>query len=915
MTTASPSATGTSSFIPAVRVPVAWTLGGLGAGLALGIVLEGRAAAGWVLPLADLVGTLWLRALQMTIVPLVAALLVIGIVQTVLAARAGRIALISLGMFAAVLTTGTVFTAFAMPALLEAVPIPESAAAALRSGLASAAPADERLALLDDPQEWALFSEPEPVRDGRRPACWSSSVVFEGMHCAACAISIEDALRRVPGVREVQVSAASHRGRVVWASDQTRPSQWMQASAAAGYPVLPANDAHAHERRRREARRMVWRVAVAGLCMMQVMMYATPAYVAEPGDITPDMLQLLRWASWVLSLPVILFACTPFFSAAWRDVRQRRIGMDLPVALGMLGTFVVSSLGTFEPEGPFGAEVYFDSLTMFVFFLLMGRWMELRMRERTAGALEAVLNRLPESVRRRAVDGRWERVSIRRLAVGDVVEVLPGEALPGDGTVLAGQTQVDEALLTGESRPLSRGVGDAVIAGSHNLSGRIELRVEQVGAATRYAQIVALMQSASVHKPAMAELADRLAKPFLLAVLLASLAAAVAWWPQGPGHAVMVAVAVLVVTCPCALSLATPAAMLAAAGALARSGVLVRNLQALQSLSEVDTVVFDKTGTLTLDSFSVAQLHRREGVTEDEVWHLAERMAAHSLHPVSRAMNAQARQRRLALGRPAGMDSLPAGWVLTEHPGRGLEAHWPAAADMGTGTGEQGSLRWGSARFCDAPPLASDRLQVSLADAQGWLATFELHETLRPEAAQVVAALQRQGLAVQVLSGDAQPAVAEVAGSLGIARFRGACSPQDKLQAIQALQQQGHKVAMVGDGLNDGPVLAGANVSFALGQALALTQSKADMVLMSGRLDLLESTWVRSRQTMRVVRQNLAWSVAYNAACVPLALLGWLPAWAAGLGMALSSLLVVLNALRLSAGLAPALAWGQGDVN
>ena len=245
---------------------------------------------------------------------------------------------------------------------------------------------DERLALLDDPQEWASFSQSEAGQSG----CWASSVVFEGMHCAACAISIEDALRQVPGVKAVQVSAASHRGRIVWSAQQTRPSQWMRAAAAAGYKALPANDAHAHERRRREARRMVWRVAVAGLCMMQVMMYATPAYVAEAGDITPDMLHLLRWASWVLSLPVMLFSCTPFFSAAWTDFKQRRIGMDLPVAIGMLGTFVVSSLGTFEPEGPFGAEVYFDSLTMFVFFLLMGRWMELRMRDRTAGALEAV---------------------------------------------------------------------------------------------------------------------------------------------------------------------------------------------------------------------------------------------------------------------------------------------------------------------------------------------------------------------------------------------------------------------------------------------------------------------------------------------------------------------------------------------
>lgn len=752
---------------------------------------------------------------------------------------------------------------------------------------------DERLQLLDDPQEWANFSQPEAGQEG----CWASSVVFEGMHCAACAISIEDALRRVPGVKSVQVSAASHRGRVVWSAQQTRPSAWMAASAAAGYKPLPANDAHAHERRRREARRMVWRVAVAGLCMMQVMMYATPAYVAEPGDITPDMVQLLRWASWVLSLPVILFSCTPFFAAAWADLKARRIGMDLPVAIGMLGTFVVSSLGTFEPQGPFGAEVYFDSLTMFVFFLLVGRWMELRMRDRTAGALEAVLNRLPDSVRRRAAGGGWERLSIRRLAVGDVVEVLPGEAFPADGTLLQGRTQVDEALLTGESRPLGRQSGDAVIAGSHNLSGRVELRVEQVGAATRYAQIVSLMESAALHKPAMAELADRLAKPFLLAVLLASAAAAVAWWPRGPGHAVMVAVSVLVVTCPCALSLATPAAMLAAAGALARSGVLVRRLSALQSLSEIDTVVFDKTGTLTLDSFSVGALSVRDGFSAQAAWLWAERMAMHSLHPVSRAILAEARQRRLQLGEGGEMPTLPDGWSVSEQPGQGLTAQWPDAA-QGLRT-----VRWGSAPLCQAPHEARERLQVSLADDQGWLATFELHETLRPEALAVVRALQRQGLAVKVLSGDAPTAVAGVAAALGIVDFEGDCSPQDKLARIQALQQRGHRVAMVGDGLNDGPVLAGAHVSFALGQAVALTQSKADMVLMSGRLDLLEQTLVRSRQTLGVVRQNLAWSVLYNAACVPLALMGWLPAWAAGLGMAVSSMLVVLNALRLSAGL------------
>ncbi|MFY9183292.1 MAG: cation-translocating P-type ATPase [Limnohabitans sp.] len=748
---------------------------------------------------------------------------------------------------------------------------------------------DLRLQLLDEPQEWAAFSLPEKDESG----CWRSSVVFEGMHCAACAITLEDALRAVPGVRSVQISGASHRGQVVWSPECTRPSQWMRSVERHGYKALPANDAHAHAQRREEARRMVWRWAVAAMCMMQVMMYATPTYLTQPGDISDEAMHLLRWASWVLSLPVMLFSCAPFLRNAWRDLRERQISMDLPVALGMVVTFVVSTLGTFEPQGPFGAEVFFDSFTMFVFFLLTGRWLELRMRDRTAGALEAVLNRLPDSVRKRQADGSWALVSIRRLQVGDVIEVLPGEAFAGDGLVLSGQTQVDEALLTGESRPLARRAGDRVIAGSHNLSGTLQVQIEQVGAATRYAQIVSLMESASVSKPAMAQLVDRWAKPFLVAVMLASLASAVYWWPSDPAHAVMVAVAVLIVTCPCALSLATPAAMLATAGALARSGVLVRRLSALQNLAHIDTVIFDKTGTLTRDAFEVVRIHTREGVSAALALDWAASLARHSLHPVSRALWSEARRRADATGRLAELEAMTAQEV-SERAGQGVHGVLTLQGQSAQ------TLRLGSAAFCAAPALPGHHLQVSLADASGWLASFELAEEVRPEAARVVRQLASLGLSIQVLSGDAQTAVSQVAQTVGIDSAHGGCSPQHKLQALQALQAQGHKVAMVGDGLNDGPVLAGADVSFALGQAVPLAQSKSDFVLMGGQLDVLVSTVLRSRQTMRIVRQNLWWSAAYNAACVPLALMGWLPAWAAGLGMALSSLLVVLNALRLA---------------
>jgi len=336
-------------------------------------------------------------------------------------------------------------------------------------------PAASELALLDDEQEWTAFSRPIAQQAG----CWESNVLIEGMHCAACALTIEDAIRGVPGVHDVEVSSGSHRAKVVWQSQAVAPSLWMQAVHDAGYRALPANDAFARERRLAESRKALWRMMVAGLCMMQVMMYAYPAYVAQPGDLSSEMEQLLRWASWVLSLPVIFFSCGPFFSSAWRDVLHRRVSMDLPVALGMLITFLVSSAGTFDPTGIFGHEVFFDSLTMFVFFLLAGRWLELRLRDRTAGALETLMNRLPNSVLRLKSDGNFERVPVRRLQVGDVIRVLPGEAFPADGVLLQGHTSVDEALLTGESRPLTRQVGDEVISGSHNLSATDGRRLHQ----------------------------------------------------------------------------------------------------------------------------------------------------------------------------------------------------------------------------------------------------------------------------------------------------------------------------------------------------------------------------------------------------------------------------------------------------
>lgn len=765
-------------------------------------------------------------------------------------------------------------------------------------------------ALLDDPQEWDAFGRPcaEGAR-GAQPGAWESHVVVEGMHCAACALTIEGALRAVPGVAQADVSAATQRARVVWQPGQVLPSQWLAAVRKAGYSALPAMDALAREQRQREHRRALWRWLVSGFCMMQVMMYAWPAYVALPGDLTQEMETLLRWASWVITLPVVLFACGPFFASALRDVRQRRVSMDLPVALGMAITFAVSTAGTFDPDGIFGREVFYDSLTMFVFFLLTGRWLELRLRDRTAGSLEAVMNRLPESVERRSASGDFERVAVRRLAVGDVVRVLPGEAFPADGRITRGHTFADEALLTGESTPIARPEGSSVTAGSYNLQSVVEMCVQGTGQSTRFAQIVALMESASLQKPRLAQVADRVARPFLVLVLVAAGLAAAWWWSADPGHALMVAVSVLIVTCPCALSLATPVAMLSAAGTLARHGVLVRNLQGLEALAGIDTVVFDKTGTLTRDGMVVRAVQVQGSLVAEDALALAAVLARQSLHPVSRALVAAAQGQAGAVER----------WHITEvqeTAGHGLTAQVHDAQ----GVLPDGCVLLGSPRHVhpqapgaqtaqDAGPAQQVVLawQGAGAPSTTVLARFDLIEDLRADAGAAVQALRQAGIAVHLLSGDRAQAAARIAAQAGIAQWQGDCTPQDKLAALQALQARGHRVAMVGDGLNDGPVLAGAHVSFAFGRAVPLAQSRSDFVVLGSSLALIAQTVMLARLTLRVVRQNLWWAAGYNAVSVPLAIAGYMPAWLAGLGMALSSLLVVLNAARLSRAL-PALA-------
>ncbi len=753
-------------------------------------------------------------------------------------------------------------------------------APSITSSVASAASATD-LRALDDPLNQSAFTTWTQGQGGEREA--TSQFRLSGLYCAACAGLIETALGSVDGVLEARVHSATSLALVRWDPRRTRASALVEAVQRAGYGAVPDAAASARTQREAEQRKALWRMFVAGFCMMQVMMYATPAYVSAPGDITPDMQRLLQWASWVLSLPVMLFSAGPFFSGAWRSLRQRRLGMDVPVALGIAVTFIASSGATFDPGGHFGHEVYFDSLTMFVFFLLGGRYLELRARHRVALALEAGTARLPDSAQRVREDGSVEVVAVARLAAGDRVRVPAGQAFPADGVLLEGRTLADEALLTGESAPVPKQDGDEVVAGSLNLRAPVLMQVLRLGEDTRQSGIVALMRSALTQRPRLVQQAERLAGPFLWAVLALAAGAAAVWSVVDPSRAVWVAVSVLIVTCPCALSLAAPSALLAATGALARRGVLLQRLEALEGLAGVDTVVFDKTGTLTRDRLELAQVRvLREGDDAQLLLACASSLASLSSHPASRALVAAA---------PSTSQDFK--WSEVEElPGQGLEAR---AAD--------GSVwRLGRHDWVDTTAAADADADASLwfGPAGRARAAFDLREQLRDDAQSTVDLLQREGLRVALLSGDAPGRAESLARRLGITDVRGGAAPADKLAAVAAWQAEGRRVAMVGDGLNDAPVLARSDVSIAFAHGSAVARSGADVVLLGERLGDVALARVQAERTLRVIRQNLAWAAVYNAACVPLALMGWLPPWAAGIGMASSSLLVVLNALRVA---------------
>jgi Cu2+-exporting ATPase len=673
-----------------------------------------------------------------------------------------------------------------------------------------------------------------------------TALALERVRCAACLWLIEQVLRRDPGVTRCEVNYATRRAHVAWDPARASLASIVGAIRAVGYDAAPYEPRRQHALERRERRAELWRLFVAGFGAMQVMMYAFPAYVDE---LSPEAAQVMRCASLVLTTPVLVFSCAPFFAGALRELRLRRIGLDTPIALGLAFGFAASAWATLTGTG----EVYFDSISMLAFLLLGARYLEGVARRRAAAALDPLL----------------KCESRTRISPGDIISVAPGERIPADGVVVEGISSADEALLTGESRPVPKRAGDQLAAGSVNLAQPLVMRVTRTGTDTRAAAIARLAERGAASRPRLVEAAGRVARHLTWVIVLAASVAGTYY------SDVWIAVAVLVVACPCALALAAPVVFTRASGALLARGVLLTRALSLEALGRVTDVVLDKTGTLTAGRVTLKQVTPLGDLGAHQCLELAAALEATSRHPVARAFSERTTK---VVNSPRNV------------PGQGIEA---------LAAGER--VRIGSAAFCaelcgNPPPVCA--ASVYLAGERGWMAAFQLEDRLRPDAAALIAQLRARGLKVHLASGDRAELAAALGQALWIEQAAGAMTPQDKYQYVEALQREGAVVAMVGDGLNDAPVLARADVSFAMGSGADLAQLRADFVLLADSLDGIVLSMNTARRAMRLVRQNVAWALAYNAVALPLAASGWIGPWEAALAMGASSLTVLVNALR-----------------
>ncbi|WP_341937708.1 heavy metal translocating P-type ATPase [Marinimicrobium sp. C2-29] len=735
--------------------------------------------------------------------------------------------------------------------------------------------------------QWQLYDLPEVQSEfvlATEEGLARASLLLEGMTCAACSWLIEKHMSQFPAVTSLVVDVTTHRCTLTWNPNQQPLSELLAALASIGYRPRPATDEQQRDLAQRENRTALLRLGVAGFGMMQAGMVAVGLYTGA----AEEWQVFLRWLSLLVTTPVVLFSAWPFFQSAARSLRAGQLIMDVPVALAIGLAYGASAWATINQSG----EVYFESVGMFTFFLLVGRYLEMRTRHRNRLAYGNLAQLMPLSALWLGPEGE-RPVPVKTLKAGDQVRVRSGETFPCDGEILSGHSDVVEALLTGESRPVAKQPGDPVVGGTLNGESDLTVRVTAVGANTQISAIERLVSRAEQEKPHQVALADRVARYFVAAVLVIFAIVFGAWHLIDPERAFWVALSVLVVTCPCALALAMPTALTAATANLRRHGFLVARGHVLETLAKVDRVLLDKTGTLTEGRFSLRSIHCLTDRDRESVLTVAGALEAPARHPLAAAF---------------------APWFGLK------QAHNTRQSTAAGVEGEVDGIRYRlghpdfAGELCPHRELPAvpdaEQLWLLLTSSEGPQAWIALEDKPREGARELIAYLQGRGIEVELLSGDRSGAVASLAADLNIGPYLAGALPQDKLARMQQAQARGERVLMVGDGINDVPVLASADVSVAMASASDLAQTRADAVLLSDNLATLSHTLELARRTRRVIQQNLGFSLGYNLLALPLAAAGLIPPWLAAIGMTASSLIVIFNALRLQRTRAPGISSG-----
>jgi Cu2+-exporting ATPase len=744
-----------------------------------------------------------------------------------------------------------------------------------------------------EPQGGRPRSEPQAseVEQRASEAHPSETGLFlDGLRCAGCAHRIERSLRGAPGVLEAQVNYSTHRARVRFDPQRTDARALARVVEDLGYSSSPYDPAALDRSGDGAARAALARLLVAAFLAANVMLVAVALYLGEASDLDAATRRGLRWLAVALAAPAVLWCALPFWRGAWAGLRRREITMDVPVVLGIAVSFGTSVAGTLA-EAP---HLYMDSAAMIVFLILLGRTLERRAGARAAAASMRLAALTPATALRRTERGT-QQVPVERLAVGDRVVVPAGQCVPVDGRIVRGETEIDESLLTGEALPAARLQGARVAGGTRNLLAEIELEVSARVSDGTAARLAALLERAQAERPHVQRLADRVAAVFAPAVVLVAAATALGWWWAGAGalQTALTAAAVLIVACPCALGLATPAAVTAAVGRAATLGILVKSGEALERLARVDTAVLDKTGTLSEGCFRVVAVEAAADGEAAEVLGVAARAEGASTHPVAEAV-------RRAAGQPGG--GSPGGAPPRTRPGLGVES-WEGDVRV-----RVGSRRWLEEAGVRVAPRLQDagRKLAGEGRSLAWVARGEdaigvigLSDPLRGDAARAVAQLSDLGIRAELVSGDHADAVARAAGEAGVAAFLAAATPEDKVARIRARRAEGGQVLAVGDGINDAAALSAADVGVAMARGADVTLHAADLVIRSPRLASVAHAVSLSRSTLRRIRENLGFALLYNVVAIPLAVSGWLPPLQAAVAMSLSSLLVTGNSVRL----------------